>query len=258
MLGPRSGRVFGSPPKPHNLGLATLGTMILWFGWYGFNPGSTLGVAGYEGLMGLVTVNTTIAAGAALLAALAFVYFRSGKWDISAALNGSLAGLVGITAPCGFVSPMASFFIGITAGVVVILATDIVEKAKIDDCVGAFPVHGACGILGTIALGLWAQPELTFAGPMAGQGGLFITGSTSILFAQIIGSASVIVWTVVTGVLMFGVLKAMGRLRIPANAEAMGIDVYEHGTTVWPDILPVPGDNPVEGGARAKATAAGD
>lgn len=259
MLGPRRGMDFNNPPKPHNMALATLGTMILWFGWYGFNPGSTLGVTGYEGLMGLTIVNTTLAASAGALASLFFGYFRSGKWDLAITLNGSLAGLVGITAGCGFVAPWASVLIGLTGGILVIIAGDIVMKSKIDDCVGAFAVHGACGIMGTIAVGLFAQPELTFAGTMAGVGGIFITGETGLLFAQIIGSLTTIVWCVITATIMFGALKMIGKLRIPTKAEEMGIDIYEHGVSAYPDILPAPGELPTESGMRGKATApAGD
>jgi Amt family ammonium transporter len=266
LLGPRPGRVFGKPPAAHNLGLATLGTMILWFGWYGFNPGSTLGAIGYSGLMGLATINTTLAAGAAACSTLLFVYLRTGKWDLAATLNGSLAGLVGVTAGCGFVEPYAAVLIGLVAGVVVILAADAVERAKIDDAVGAFAVHGACGILGTIAVGLFAQPALLFSGPFAaggqyaGQGGLFITGDVNLLIAQLIGSASTIVWCAVTASVMFLGLKAIGRLRVNPKADEIGIDVYEHGASAWPDVLPLPAEDVISGGAgkSAAAPAAGD
>lgn len=257
-LGPRKGRVFGNPPRPHNLGMATLGTMVLWFGWFGFNPGSSLGVSGYEGLIGLVTVNTVLAGAAGTLACMFFVYSRTGKWDLSATLNGLLAGLVGVTAGCGFIAPWASIIIGLVSGVLVILVTDLMEKLKIDDPVGAFAVHGACGIFGTLAIGLFAQPELTFAGAMAGQGGLFTTGSVALLGVQALGSAATIVWSAVTGAVLFGALKSVKMLRVPAKADEVGIDVYEHGASIWPDILPVPEDIPVEGGKRAAAPAVGD
>ncbi|MFZ4814731.1 MAG: ammonium transporter [Phototrophicaceae bacterium] len=232
-------------PRPHNMALATIGTMILWFGWYGFNPGSTLGAIGYEGLMGLTVLNTTLGASAAVMVTTIFVYFRSGKWDLAASLNGSLAGLVGVTAGCGFIAPWAAVVIGLVAGILVIVAADFIESLKIDDPVGAFAVHGACGIFGTIAVGLFAQPQLLFNGPFAaggayaGQGGLFITGDWNLLIAQLIGSGSTILWSVVTAVIMFGALNAIKRLRVNAKADEVGIDVYEHGASAWPDVLPV-------------------
>lgn len=246
LLGPRTGRVWGAPPKPHNLALATLGTMILWLGWYGFNPGSALSM-GDNGFVGLVAVNTTLAACAGAFIAMLFVYFRSGKWDLAAALNGSLAGLVGITAGCAFVAPWASVVIGAIAGVLVILAVDAFEKLKIDDPVGAFAVHGVCGIFGTLAIGFLGQPEL-------GANGLLLGGGMEQLGIQALGVVAVVLWMGVTSTVMFLALKALGVLRIPAKAEASGIDAYEHGASVWPDILPIPGDL-VDGAA---ATAAGD
>jgi len=236
MLGPRTGRVFGKPPRPHNLGLATLGTMILWFGWYGFNPGSTLGT-GNPGLMGLVTLNTTLSAAAGTLASMFFVYARSGKWDIGYILNGSLAGLVAITAGCAFVAPWAAVVIGLTAGVFVVLAMDFIEAARIDDPVGAFSVHGVCGILGTLAIGLLGQPELT-----GGGGGLLLGGSIEQLFTQLLGSVSVVIFVSLAAVVMFGALKAIGRLRASPLADQTSIDIHEHHATVWPDVLDIDGE----------------
>lgn len=231
MLGPRSGRVFGRPPRPHNLALATLGTLILWLGWYGFNPGSTLGT-GNPGLMGLVTLNTTLSASAGTIAAMFFIYARSGKWDITYTLNGSLAGLVAITAGCAFVAPWAAVITGLVAGVLVVLAMDFLESAYIDDPVGAFSVHGACGILGTLAIGFLGQPELT-----GGSGGLLLGGSIEQLFTQLLGSASVVIFVSVSAFLMFGLLRALGRLRVSSLADQSSIDVYEHNATLWPDVL---------------------
>jgi Amt family ammonium transporter len=250
VVGSRPGRQWGNPPRPHNLGLATLGTLILWFGWYGFNPGSTLGM-GDPGLTGLVTVNTTIAACTGALMTMFFVFFRTRKWDLPYMLNGSLAGLVGITAGCAFVAPWAAFVIGLVAGIVVVLAADVIESLKIDDAVGAFAVHGACGIWGTLAIGLIGQPEL-------GAGGVLLGGGMAQLITQIIGVVAVTIWVGATGLITFSVVKAMGQLRIPEKAEAMGIDAYEHGATVWPDVLAHPDDMPTESGARSTAPAAGD
>ncbi len=238
IVGPRVGRVFGNAPSPSNFGLAALGTFILWFGWYGFNVGSTLAASNVN-IMGLVAVNTTLAASAGALGAMMFIYFRTGKWDLGFILNGSLAGLVGITAGCAFVSPVAAILIGITAGVVVVLAVDAVEMAKIDDAVGAFAVHGACGALGSLAIGFWGIPELTET-----AGGLFMGGGFALLGTQLYGVVIVAVWATVTGVLMFGALKAAGLLRMPTGADEVGIDAYEHGASIYGDILPIPSAEP--------------
>lgn len=235
-VGPRVGRIFGSAPRPSNFGLAAIGTFILWFGWYGFNVGSTLAASNVT-QMGLVAVNTTLAAASGALGAMFFIYFRTGKWDLGFILNGSLAGLVGITAGCAFVSPVASIIIGITAGVVVVLSVDAVEAAKIDDAVGAFAVHGACGALGSLAIGFWGIPELTET-----AGGLLVGGGFDLLLAQLFGVVVVTVWAVVTGAVMFGALRAAGLLRMPSSADEVGIDAYEHGASLWPDILPVPSE----------------
>ncbi|MAS35090.1 MAG: ammonium transporter [Anaerolineaceae bacterium] len=241
IVGPRVGRVFGKPPAPSNLMLATLGTFVLWFGWYGFNVGSTLGASDVNAL-GLVAVNTTLAACMGAVAAMFFAYFtKGGKWDLGLILNGSLAGLVGITAGCAFVSPISSLIIGLIAGIVVVLVVNIVEAAKIDDAVGAFAVHGACGMWGTLAIGLFAIPELT-----GGSAGLLAGGGVAQLITQATGVIAVAVWATVTSAIMFSVLKAVGVLRMPAKADEIGIDVYEHGAVVMPDLLPMT-DGPIAG-----------
>ena len=251
VIGPRIGRVWGSPPKPHNLGYATLGTMILWLGWYGFNPGSALSM-GNNGFVGLVAVTTTLAACAGAFTATMLAYFRSGKWDLAAALNGSLAGLVGITAGCAFVMPWASIVIGAIAGVLVLLTADVMERLKIDDAAGAIAVHGVCGIFGTLAIGVFGQPEL-------GANGLLFGGGVAQLGIQALGAGAVALWMGLTSYVLFLVIKALGVLRIPAEAEVKyGIDIYEHGTSAQPDLMPMPVDGeiahiPVRGTAVAPA-----
>lgn len=232
MLGPRVGRVWGSPPKPHNLPYAALGTMILWLGWYGFNPGSALAINN-NGFVGLVAANTTLAACAGAFVAILFVFARTGKWDLPAALNGCLAGLVGITAGCAFVVPWASLVIGGIAGILVILTADVFESLKIDDPAGAFAVHGTCGIFGTLAIGILGQPEL-------GANGLLFGGGFDQLITQVIGIVGVIVWMGITSFALFFILKTLGVLRISDHGAAMGIDVYEHGASAYPDTLPLP------------------
>src|SRR5687768_5011685 len=195
MLGPRKGKVWGKAMPAHNLGLALIGVMILWFGWYGFNPGSTLGAVGVTGTIGIVTLNTTLGAGAGSLSAMFFHKFRTGKWSLIACMNGSLAGLVAVTGGCAFISPPAAIIIGTIGGIILLLATDLLEIVKIDDAVGASAVHLACGVWGIVAIGLFAEPSLTpFAGNVkAGMGGLLISGgSADILVTQIIGSAATI------------------------------------------------------------------
>ncbi|MFO7322647.1 MAG: ammonium transporter [Chloroflexota bacterium] len=246
LLGPRTGRVWGKPPRPHNLAYATLGTMILWLGWYGFNPGSALSMS-ENGLVGLVAVNTTLGAVAGAFVAMMFAYFRSGKWDLAASLNGSLAGLVAITAGCAFVEPWAAFVIGGIAGVLVLLSADLFERLRIDDPAGAFAVHGTCGIFGALAIGIFGQPEL-------GANGLLLGGGIAQLAIQFTGVIAVMLWMGATSAVIFAVCKALGILRIPEKASTVGIDVYEHGATVWPDILPVPG----EGALSVSTSAAGD
>ncbi|HLP88468.1 MAG TPA: ammonium transporter [Nostocaceae cyanobacterium] len=235
LLGPRPGRpAWGTLPPAHNLGLATLGTMILWFGWFGFNAGSGLGI-GDPGWVSLIIINTTLAAGAGALAAMFLQYFRSGKWDLAYCLNGSLAGLVGVTAPCAFILPWAAVPIGLAGGVLVFWGIDFIESQKIDDPVSAFAVHGINGMMGTIAVGLFAQKGLGGID----RGGVFTGGGFELLGIQLLGLAAISVFTIAFSFLMFGGLKAIGRLRVHPDADKLGIDAYEHGATVWPDVYAV-------------------
>ncbi len=247
MLGPRKGKVWGVAMKPHNLGLALTGTLILWVGWYGFNPGSTLGAVGVGGTIAIVVLNTTLGGAAGALVAMFFQYFRSGKWDLPATLNGSLVGLVSVTAGCAFISPLAAIIVGGVGGVVLILWGDLLERIKVDDAVGASSVHLAGGVWGILAIGLFAEPSLTpfAANVKSGMGGLLVGGgSADILVTQALGSAATIAWVAVTATLMFGGLKVINRLRVSPLAETDGnfIDNYEHGQTIWPDILALPDD----------------
>src|SRR5438132_7229573 len=193
VLGPRLGRRFkrdgGAPMLPHDLTVATVGGLILWFGWYGFNPGSTLSAMDFEGI-GRVATNTTLAACAAGLTALAYAYPRSHKWDTGISINGCLAGLVAITCPCYWVSPFGAICIGAIASVVMVLAVDFVEWLRVDDPIGAVAVHGACGIFGTISLGLFATgqyglPGATGADTSVTVDGLFYGGGAKQLGVQI-------------------------------------------------------------------------
>src|SRR5580692_4289762 len=199
VLGPRLGRKFkrdgGGPMPYHNMTIASVGAIILWFGWYGFNPGSTLSAMDATGIARVAT-NTTLAACSGGLAALLFVYPRSKKWDCGATVNGLLAGLVAITCPCYWVSALGALILGAVAGVIVILATDLLEYLRIDDPCGAWPVHGACGIWGTWSLGLFATgqfgaPNSTGCDNSAGAvvKGLFYGGGWNQFIAQVEGNA---------------------------------------------------------------------
>jgi Amt family ammonium transporter len=240
-LGPRLGRKFvrdgGGPLPPHDLTIGAIGAVILWFGWYGFNPGSTLSALDYVG-MGRVATNTTLAACAGGLMALAFVYPRSKKWDLGMTCNGLLGGLVAVTAPCYWISPMGAVLIGAAAGVIVPLGVDLLEHRRIDDPIGAVAVHGFCGVWGTLALGLFATgqyglPTPTGADTSAVVRGLFYGGGTDQLLAQAIGSLTcVVVISVVAIALMWGV-KATGTLRVERDGELEGIDVFEHGIRAY-------------------------
>ncbi|MCY4021506.1 MAG: ammonium transporter [Chloroflexi bacterium] len=231
MVGPRAGRVFGRPPAASNLGIAALGTFILWFGWYGFNVGSTLG-AGDPNTMGLVAVNTTLAAAAGALGAMFYTYFLTQNWNVSFILNGSLAGLVGITAGCASVTPLGALVIGALSGIVVVISVSVVESLKIDDAVGAFSVHGACGAFGTIMIGIVGSSAL-------GAPSLIDGGTLDTLGTQVVGVAVVAIWTTITSFLMFGALKAADILHVDPEADRIGIDAYEHHASVWPNVLPL-------------------
>ena len=231
ILGPRAGRVFGRPPAASNLALASLGTFILWVGWYGFNVGSTLG-AGDVNQLGLVAVNTTLAATAGALGAMFHTYFITKNWNVSFILNGSLAGLVGITAGCAFVTPVSAIVIGALSGIVLVVSIGVVESMKIDDAVGAFSVHGACGAFGTLMIGIVGSEAL-------GAPSLFDGGSLDLLGAQVVGVVGVAVWVGVTSFIMFRVLDAVDILHVAPEADRIGIDAYEHHASVWPNVLPL-------------------
>jgi len=239
-LGPRLGRKFardgGGLFPPHDLVMASIGAVILWFGWYGFNPGSTLSAMDWEGI-GRVATNTTLAACAGGIVSVLFVYPRSKKWDLGISLNGFLGGLVAITAPCYWVNPLGAVLIGAIAGIIVPLGVDLLEHLRIDDPIGAVPVHMICGIFGTIAVGLFASGQYGLPTPEGADNsapitGLFWGGGLGQLTAQVIGSVSCLV--VVGGlaaILMTALRKLPGtwNLRIGREEELEGIDVVEHG-----------------------------
>ena len=245
VLGPRLGRKFkrdgGAPMLPHDLTIAVSGGLILWFGWYGFNPGSTLSAMDFVGI-GRVATNTTLAACAAGLSSILYGYFMTKKWDAGFTTNGFLAGLVAITCPCYWVSPTGAVLLGAVAGVVVILGIDLLEWLRIDDPIGAVPVHGICGIWGTLSLGLFACGKYGATGPISPDNsaplkGLFYGGGTHVLVAQMIGSACITLATFAVAMAVMLLVNATGTLRLPAEAELYGMDLHEHGISAYPEYV---------------------
>jgi Amt family ammonium transporter len=245
VLGPRLGRVFrrdgGGPMLPHNIILGAVGGLILWFGWYGFNPGSTLSAMDAQGI-GRVSFNTTMAACSAGLAALCIAYARVGKWDLGLTVNGFLAGLVAITCPCYWVSPTGAFFIGLIGGAVAVYGTDLLEHLRIDDPIGAVPVHMMAGMWGTVSLGLFATGAYGAPTPMGADTsavvkGLFYGGGTAQLLAQAIGSGAVTAATLVSAFALMYLVKATGTLRVSRDGELEGIDAHEHGMVAYPEYV---------------------
>lgn len=236
MLGPRFGK-YGqngsiTPTPGHNLGLATIGTFILWLGWFGFNPGSTM--AADPGAIARICVTTNSAAVTGILGATVASWFLLGKPDLGMTLNGCLAGLVAITAPCAFVSVESSLIIGLVAGVLVVLAVMAFDRMRIDDPVGATSVHLVNGIWGTLALGLFAQEQFM---PNTTGNGLFFGGGTKLLSAQMMGVFAVGVFTFLISVLAWALLKITVGIRVPLNEEVAGLDVGEHGNSAYPEFV---------------------
>ena len=231
MLRPREGK-YGIDGKAnaipaHSIPLASLGVFILWFGWFGFNPGSTLSVGDGQ-LIGRIAINTNLAAALGGIAAMLTVWWRFGKPDLSMAMNGALAGLVAITAPCACVDPWAAIVIGVVAGVVVVLGVELLDKLHIDDPVGAVPVHGMCGIWGTLAVGIFGKASLGLA-----NDGFIYSGNPLQLGWQLVGSISTVVFVLVTMGLIFWLISRTIGLRVKRDEELRGLDIGEHGMEAY-------------------------
>jgi len=227
VLGPRFGR-FNKDGSPnviggHSMPLVTIGVFILWFGWFGFNAGSTLGMD-EPGVVARIAINTALAPSMAAIAAMIFAWLRYGKPDLSLVLSGALAGLVGITAPCAVVSPSASLWIGLVAGILVIYGIEWLNKLQIDDPVGAFPVHGLCGIWGTLAVGLFGQTAL--GSPASG---VFYGGGFGQLGIQLLGVVACLGFVAITMWIVFKAIDAVIGLRVSHETELRGLDIDEHG-----------------------------
>ena len=251
VLGPRIGRIFardgGGMPPAHNLPMAAVGGFILWFGWYGFNPGSSLSAMDAIGI-GRIATNTTLAAcGGGFTAMMAALWWGStkGKFDLGFTINGFLAGLVAITCPCYWVSPLGSILIGGIAGFVVFGITKLLEYMRIDDPIGAVPVHGFAGIWGTLSLGLFASGQFGITGPAGPDNsapnlvtGLFYGGGTSVLKAQAIGTFTIAIAVfVVTWIMMKLIMQLPHpwKLRVEAKGETGpgGLDMFDHGAIAY-------------------------
>ncbi|RAK11799.1 ammonium transporter [Halanaerobium saccharolyticum] len=228
VLGPRIGKYnedgSANALPGHNLLMAALGVFILWFGWFGFNPGST--VAGTDLSIATIAVTTNLAAAAGAVMAMIVSWIKYGKADVSMTLNGALAGLVGITAGTASVGNLSAVLIGGIAGIIVIYSVEFFDRLQIDDPVGAVSVHGVCGAFGTIAVGFFAT-----------EGGLLFGGGISLLITQIIGVAAVFVWAFGLGFALFKVIDAVIGLRVSEEDEIEGLDYSEHGADSYPDFM---------------------
>jgi len=226
LLGPRIGKFVSDRPQAipgHNLAIATLGCLILWIGWYGFNPGSVLAM---NETVPYVAVTTTLGAAGGGIGAMVVSQFTSGKPDLTMIINGILAGLVGVTAGCDGFSMPAAWVVGFIAGVLVVFSVSWLDSLKIDDPVGAFSVHGTCGIWATLAVGLFNVDK-----------GLFTGHGFSQLGIQLIGVLAYGIWAVVTTFIVWKIIGALfGGIRVTEDEEKTGLDIGEHGMEAYPDF----------------------
>jgi Amt family ammonium transporter len=236
LLGPRMEKYADGKSRAipgHSMALAFLGGMILWLGWFGFNPGSTMAISGESAKAAShIVVTTNLACSAGLLSATITAWLALGKPDFSMTVNGALAGLVAITAPCAFVEVWASAVIGLVAGVLVVFAVLFFDRLRIDDPVGALSVHLANGIWGTLSIGLFATAEA----PGGDFNGVFYNASEgmTLLWHQAVGVVAVGVFTCVFSLVAWGIIKAIWGLRVEAHAERQGLDLSEMGMEAYP------------------------
>lgn len=239
ILGPRIGK-YGKDGKVnaipgHNMSLAVIGLFVLWLGWFGFNPGSTMSFQNPSDVMHiLMTTNT--AAIAAILTSTITSWIFIGKPDLGMTINGCLAGLVGITGSCAYVSIFASLIIGAIAGVIVVFAVMFFDRIKVDDPVGATSVHLGCGVFGTICVGLFAKEGVT---TLSTQNGLFYGGGFKLLGIQLLGIIAVGVFVFAASLLVWFIIKKTIGIRVSREEEIAGLDIGEHGNIAYPDFAPV-------------------
>ncbi|GEC71279.1 ammonium transporter [Flavobacterium flevense] len=230
MVGPRIGKYNADGTSNaipgHNIMLGALGVFILWMGWFGFNPGSQLAISGDNAIaVAGIFITTNLAGAAGALAAMFLTWVIYKKPDISMTLNGVLAGLVGVTAGCAAVSPMGAFWIGLICGIAVVFSIEFIDKKlKIDDPVGAVSVHGVCGALGTILVGVFAT-----------DGGLLYGGGFAKLGVQLTGVVAIGAWAMITTFIVLFILKKTLGLRVTKEEEIDGLDIHEHGSNVYND-----------------------
>jgi ammonium transporter, Amt family len=245
VLGPRIGKYNANGSANaipgHHIPMAMLGTFILAFGWFGFNPGSTLGVAG-GGLnrVGIVAVATMLAsAGGAISASAYMIFFKGGKPDPTMVANGLLAGLVAITAPSGFVGATGGFLIGAIAGVLVCISISVMDNLQIDDPVGAISVHGVCGLFGVLCVGIFSDGSAFYGGAWNGVEGSvkgLLYGDFSQFIAQCVGVITLLVWAFGVSFVFFKILNAVVGMRVSPEVEMQGLDADETGVVAYPDF----------------------
>ncbi len=229
MLGKRKDKVFGQTIRGHNIALAALGTFILWLGWFGFNPGSQLAADPVP--ISLIVVTTDFAATTGAISAMFISYVYTKKWDVSMAFNGALGGLVAITAATAFVTPMAALVIGAIAGAISYYGVQLMEKLRIDDPVGAFPVHGLNGMFGVLAVGIWGVDGM----------GLLSGGGFEQLGIQALGLLACTLWTLPLAFVMFYILDKTIGLRVSDEIEEEGLDMAYHGIGSYPEFVETSG-----------------
>ena len=234
MLGPRIGKYVDGKAQAmpgHSMAIATLGALILWIGWYGFNPGSELAMDEY---VAYVAVTTTLAAAGGAIAATVLSTLTSGKPDLTMIINGILAGLVSITAGCGNMTFAGSWLAGAVGGIIVVFAVAAMDAAEIDDPVGAFSVHGVCGVWGTVVIGLWGVEGMD---PGAAGIGLFNGGGINQFLVQAFGAGCYAIWTLVTCWVAWSIIGGLfGGIRVSEEEETQGLDIGEHGMEAYPDF----------------------
>jgi len=228
VLGKRRDKEFGKATiRGHNIPLAAIGTFVLWLGWFGFNPGSQL--AADPKPISLIVVTTDFAATTGAIAAMLLSYFHTRKWDVSMGMNGCLGGLVAITAACAFVTPMSALVIGLIAGAISYYGVFLMEKLKIDDPVGAFPVHGLNGAFGVLAVGIWGVDGM----------GLLYGGGFTQLGIQALGIITCIAFVFPVALALFLGIKYTIGLRVSPEVESVGIDLEYHGVESYPEFAGV-------------------
>ena len=234
----KTGKKIAHAIPGHSITLGALGVFILWFGWYGFNGAA----AGNLAQLGSIFTTTTLAATAGAVATVFFTWVKNGKPDVSMSLNGALAGLVAITAPCSNVDALGALIIGLVAGILVVLSVEFLDlKLHIDDPVGAVSVHGTCGVWGALAVGLFAKPIITPDGDIVSEAtGLFYGGGLGQLGIQALGVVSIAAWTFATVGLLFFCIKKVNGLRASREDEIKGLDSTEHGTSGYADFMIAP------------------